>query len=176
MRSGNHYCIGLKGNQAKLLQQAQAAGQSQSPLSEYREVDTAHGRLVERLVQVFAAESELGEQWMGLAGFVGVQRRGIRAGKAFDNQSWYLVSQLIPAKQAAALIRNHRGSLENRVHWVKDVVQQEDGSLIRAAGPATVMGMMRTWALSLFRKAGYQSLTQAMRLCKHDLPKLLSFF
>jgi len=34
---------------------------------------------------------------------------------------------------------------------------------------------MRTWALSAFRKAGYESLTKAMRLCKHDLPKLSSF-
>lgn len=176
MDSGNHYCIGLKGNQKTLLKQAQMAEQSQLPLSQDCQLDTSHGRVVERRVQVFAAAPELSEQWMGLAAFVSVQRRGLRAGKAFDKQSWYILSQVIPAQQAAGLIRNHRGSLENQVHWVKDVVQGEDSSQIRAAKPATVMGIMRTWALSLFRKAGYQSLTQAMRLCKHDLPKLLSFF
>ena len=175
MASGNHYCIGLKGNQKKLLQQAQQAQQTQVPNSEYREVDTAHGRYVERYVQVFAAASELSEQWSGLAAFVSIQRRGVREGKAFERQSWHILSQVIPAEQAAGLIRNHRGALENRVHWVKDVVQGEDGSQIRAARPATMMAMMRTWALSAFRKAGYESLTKAMRLCKHDLPKLFSF-
>ncbi|MDX2243174.1 MAG: hypothetical protein NW224_21035 [Leptolyngbyaceae cyanobacterium bins.302] len=38
-----------------------------------------------------------------------------------------------------------------------------------------LMAFLRSWAISLFRKAGYSSITKAIRLCKHDLPKLISF-
>jgi len=61
------------------------------------------------------------------------------------------------------------------LHWVKDVVQGEDASLIQSPNPATVMALLRSWAISLFRKAGHSSITKAMRLFKHDLPTLISF-
>jgi 3-methyladenine DNA glycosylase/8-oxoguanine DNA glycosylase len=173
--SENHYCIGLKANQKTLLQQAQRVAQGQSPLSESQEQDQSHGRYVERSVRVFAAPSAWMAQWQSLAALVAVERRGVREGKAFNCQSWFILSQVIPAKQAAAMIRQHRGSIENQVHWVKDVIQGEDHSLIRAAQPATLMALLRSWAMSVFRNAGFVSLTKAMRLFKHDLPKLLSF-
>lgn len=172
--SQNDYCIGLKGNQKKLLQAAQQSAQTQPPLSQCQEQDTSHGRLVERRVCVFAAPPELSAQWQGLSAFVAVQRRGVRQGKAFEHDSWYILSQVIPAEQAAALIRGHRASIENQVNWVKDVVQGEDRSEIRAAQPATLMAVLRSWALTAFRKAGFKSLTQATRKFSHDLPNLFS--
>jgi predicted transposase YbfD/YdcC len=173
--SENHYCIGLKGNQKKLLQAAQHAAESQSPFSCTHEQDNSHGRWVERTIEVFAAPSELQSQWAGLRAFVALKRRGVRDNKPFEHHSWYLLSQVIPATQAASLIRHHRASVENKLHWVKDVSQGEDNSLIRAAQPATVMAFLRTWALTAFRNAGFDSWTKATRLFKHDLPKLLSF-
>ena len=82
---------------------------------------------------------------------------------------------MLPASQAAQLIRGHRGTIENRLHWVKDVVQQEDASLIGAVKPATLMALLHSWAISAFRKAGHDSLTKALRLFSHDLPQLISF-
>ncbi|NET35552.1 MAG: hypothetical protein F6K19_26600 [Cyanothece sp. SIO1E1] len=61
------------------------------------------------------------------------------------------------------------------MHWFKDVVQQEDNSLIQAAQPATLMALWRSWAISVFRKAGHSSLTRAIRLFCHNLPSLISF-
>ncbi|BAU43279.1 hypothetical protein O77CONTIG1_03107 [Leptolyngbya sp. O-77] len=52
---GNHYCIGLKANQRKLLEQAQQCAQTQVPLSSHEFLDTSHGRVVTRRVRVFAA-------------------------------------------------------------------------------------------------------------------------
>jgi len=176
IESENHYCIGLKANQSKLLQQAQQCAQTQSPLSHYHTRDTSHGREVERQVQVFAAPVELAQEWTGLAAFVAVERFGSRQGQPFRRQSWFILSQIIPAPDAAVMIQAHRGTTENKLHWVKDVVQGEDASLIQAAKPATLMAFLRSWAISLFRKAGYSSITKAMRLFKHDLPMLLSFF
>jgi predicted transposase YbfD/YdcC len=175
VESGNHYCIGLKANQKTLLYAAQTLSQTQVPLSQFQEFDTTHGRTVERRVAIFAAPECFQQQWRGLAAIASVQRQGIRQGKSFHTQSWYLLSQVIPAPQAAALIRNHRASLENQVHWVRDVVQSQDASLIQAANPAQVMALLRSWAISSFRAAGHHSITQAQRLFRHDLLKLLSF-
>lgn len=173
--SENHYCIGLKGNQKTLLQHAQHTAHCHSPLSTFQEHDDSHGRSVERRVRVFAALPALMQHWQGLAAFVAVERHGVRDGQAFHRHSWFILSQVIPAQQAAALIRHHRSSIENKLHWVKDVVQGEDHSLLQAAKPATLMALLRSWAISAFRNAGYDSLTKALRLFKHDLPSLLSF-
>ncbi len=118
VKSGNHYCIGLKANQPKLLQQAQQCAQSQVPLSCYQALDTSHGRVVERRVRVFAAPSELSRDWAGLAAFVAVERSGIRQGHAFGRHSWFIISQVIEAQQLASMIQAHRGTTENKLHWV----------------------------------------------------------
>lgn len=175
VHSGNHYCIGLKGNQPKLLQQAQRCAHQQVPCSCYQEVDTSHGRVVQRRVQVFAAPPELAQTWSALAGFVWIERSGVRQGKAFCRHSWFIISQLIEAQQVAAMIRAHRGTTENKLHWVKDVVQGEDASMIQAPNPATLMALLRSWAITLFRKAGQPSITKAIRRFRHDLPALISF-
>lgn len=175
IESGNHYCIGLKANQPKLLEQAQRCAQTQVPLSRYQSIDTSHSRVVNRRVQVFAAPPQLAQNWAGLAGFVAVERWGIRQGQAFARQSWFIISQLIPAQSLAQMIQSHRATTENKLHWVKDVVQGEDASLIRSSNPATLMALLRSWAISLFRRAGHSSITKAMRRFKHDLPSLLSF-
>lgn len=175
VESGNQYCLGLKANQKTLLQQAQHLSQTQVPLSVWHELDLTHGRSVERTVRVFAAPPAMQQQWCGLAAVVAIDRRGVRDGKPFQRCAWCILSQIIPAAQAARMIRDHRGSIENKLHWVKDVIQAEDASLIRATNPAKVMALLRSWAITSFRLAGYASLSKAARLFKHDLPKLLSF-
>lgn len=175
INSGNHYCIGLKANQPKLLRQAQHCAQTQSPLSSYHAVDTSHGRHVERRIRVFQAPPELQKHWAGLAAFVAVERTGVRDGKPFQRLSWFIISHIVDAQNLAEIIQAHRGTTENKLHWVKDVVQGEDASLICSPQPATLMAFLRSWAISLFRRAGYSSITKAIRRFRHDLPTLISF-
>lgn len=175
VRAGNHYCIGLKANQPTLLKHAQHCQRTQAPFSSYQSRDTSHGRVVERQVQVFVAPIALSHEWTGLAAFVSVKRSGQREGKPFERQAWFITSQVIAAEPLATMIQAHRGTIENKLHWVKDVVQGEDASSFRTPNPATLMALLRSWAVSLFRKAGHPSITKAIRHFQHDLPKLLSF-
>ncbi len=176
VESDNEYCIGLKGNQPSLLRQAQHCASTQPSLSQWEaQPDTSHGRCVERTVQVFAAPAEARQVWDGLAAFVQVERRGVRDGLTFEHHSWSILSQPLPAQRVAQLIQAHRGTIENRVNWVRDVVQGEDSSQITDSAPATLMSLLRSWAITVLRKAGYDSITRAFRLVGHDIPKLLSF-
>lgn len=174
-RAGNYYCIGLKANQPKLLKQAQQCARTQVPLSCYQALDTSHGRVVERRVEVFTAPVALADEWVGLAAFVSVKRSGVREGKPFERQAWFITNTILDAAQLAVMIQAHRGTIENKLHWVKDVVQGEDDSSFRSPNPATLMALLRSWAVSLFRKAGHTSIAKAIRQFQHDLPKLLSF-
>jgi hypothetical protein len=174
--SGNHYCIGLKANHPKLLEQAQHSAQTQSPCSSVQSLDTSHGRVVHRRVSIFQAPSELGQIWTGLAAFAKVERSGVRQGQTFERTSWFILSQVVEAHQVAEMVQRHRGTTENKLHWVKDVVQGEDASLICEPNSATLMALLRSWAISLFRRAGYTSITKATRYFCHQLPALLSFF
>jgi predicted transposase YbfD/YdcC len=69
----------------------------------------------------------------------------------------------IRADQIADAIRGHWG-IENRLHWIRDVVFAEDHSQIRTgAGPA-VMAILRNLTVSLHRLAGATNIAAA---CRH---------
>ncbi len=67
------------------------------------------------------------------------------------------------------------GTLSNRLHWVKDVVECEDTSPPLQGNASPNISILKSWVLSLVRVNGYDSLTEAIRYLSHDLKYLLSF-
>lgn len=65
------------------------------------------------------------------------------------------------------LLTLNRGhwSIENKVHWVRDVTFDEDRCRIRKGKGAQVMASLRNLAISLLRMAGAQNIAQALRCC-----------
>jgi predicted transposase YbfD/YdcC len=65
------------------------------------------------------------------------------------------------------LLTVNRGhwSIENKVHWVRDVTFDEDRCRIRKGKGAQVMASLRNLAISLLRMAGAQNIAQALRCC-----------
>jgi predicted transposase YbfD/YdcC len=62
-----------------------------------------------------------------------------------------------------ALNRNHWG-IENRLHYVRDVTFEEDGSRIRTRNAPRVMASLRNLVISLLRLVGINSsIPQALR-------------
>ena len=68
----------------------------------------------------------------------------------------------------------NKTQIENGLHWVRDVVFQEDAAPFTHKTPALNWSVLRSITLNLFRAHGYHSLTRAMRLFSHDLLLLLS--
>jgi hypothetical protein len=56
---------------------------------------------------------------------------------------------------------------------IEDVVLKEDHSSMRTNGAATLMAIVRNLAITLFRRAGYSSITTAIDHFGNDLEKLL---
>jgi predicted transposase YbfD/YdcC len=64
----------------------------------------------------------------------------------------YISSALLNAEQAADAVRGHWG-IENRLHWVLDVVFNEDQSRLRKGHGAKNMAVVRHFAINLVRAA-----------------------
>ena len=86
----------------------------------------------------------------------------------FRTETVYGVTS-IPARSAGppCLLDLSRGhwSIENRLHWVRDVTFDEDRSRVRRGSGAQVMASVRNMAISLLRMAGADSIPSALRRC-----------
>ncbi len=69
----------------------------------------------------------------------------------------------IRADQLAEAIRRH-WSIENRLHWIRDVIFDEDHSQIRTGTGPAVMATLRNLAISVHRLAGATNIAAA---CRH---------
>jgi hypothetical protein len=63
----------------------------------------------------------------------------------------------------AAWLRNH-WSIENTVHWVRDVTFDEDRSTVRTGAAPQVLASLRNTALNLHRLTGADNIAEACRL------------
>ena len=73
------------------------------------------------------------------------------------------------------IIRGHWG-LENRLHWVKDVVFKEDCLPLKHHNAARNWSLLRNIVINLARQHGYDSLTKAERFFSHNILQLFSLF
>jgi predicted transposase YbfD/YdcC len=81
-------------------------------------------------------------KWPGLERYISVRRRGIRDGKEFDTETFYITSEILSAWCFAQMIRYHR-KIENTLHWTKDVVLNEDNCGLVNSQQAANMAVMR---------------------------------
>jgi hypothetical protein len=73
-----------------------------------------------------------------------------------------LSSTQADADRLAGLLRG-QWSIENRLHWVRDVVFAEDHSRVRTASGPQVMATLRNLVIGLLRLAGHASIARALR-------------
>ena len=76
------------------------------------------------------------------------------------------------ARALLSLLRGH-WTVENRLHWVRDVTFDEDRSQVRKHNGPQVMATLRNLAISLLRLAGAQSIAKALRWCDRNHERCL---
>ena len=122
--------IAVKANQKRLYEQIQLTTEQTTPQSVDITIERRSDRITTRTVSVFDDLTDISSEWVGLARLVKVERLGTRASKPYHQIAYYISSLSLNAAQFAQGIRGHWG-IENRLHWVKDVVLEEDSSRIR---------------------------------------------
>jgi predicted transposase YbfD/YdcC len=173
---GNNYLVAVKKNQRNLYKSLESHAKTTQPLQIYTTVDKSHSRHITRKVAVFEVPKDVQMNWMGSARFIEVNRSGTRGFKTYQQTMYYLTSQIETAKIFSEKIQGHWG-IENKLHWVKDVLFHEDKSGHHQEGPATNFSVLSTIAINLWRLVGFSSITEGRRwLCNRFwlLPTLLA--
>ena len=170
---GNNYLVKVKNNQKNLFKAIENQCRTQEPLKVYQEKDRTRGREVHRRVEVFSLPVEIDPKWQSANCVIKVTRQGRREGYDFERTGYYLTSHYPNCRHLALGIRGH-WTIENRLHWVKDVIQNEDRSPQKKGLSPINISLLKTWVLTLYRLEGYDSLTKGIDHNKHNIRQLLS--
>jgi len=179
-----NHLLAVKANQPTLRAELEAFFKDLTPKRAEVEVDVdkGHGRIEQRSVTVAREVDWLsgdrrfpGELRLpGIATIIQVQSRaGLKDRSRFETR-YYISSQPLDAKQTADAVRGHWG-VENRLHWVPDVVFNEDQSRLRKGHSAKKnMAVVRHFATNLVRSANdKRSIKPRRKLAGWD-PKYLA--
>jgi predicted transposase YbfD/YdcC len=182
-----HYVMTVKENTKGLFGRLNTLDWASVPVS-HRSVDTGHGRREVRTIQVMDAPADLG--FPHAAQVFLVERYTTRkVRKRIKNSRRYKTVQVktaiavlgitsLSAREAApehlaTYVRGH-WSIENRLHWVRDVTFREDASQIKTGSRPRIMATLRNLVIGLIRQAGYTRIAATLRKIKNSPPLLLS--
>lgn len=174
--SGNDYLIQVKANQPTLFQAIKATVDSLSALSTRSHEERSRGRHERRMVAVFPPPLEVAEEWKGLHRVIHVERQVSRGGKETLTHNYYISSVCSDdAEVFATGIRGH-WSIENRLHWVKDVIQHEDAAGIKKGNGVETLSILKNVAINISRELGFESIKGAAIHFASNVKELLEYF
>jgi predicted transposase YbfD/YdcC len=162
LRRGGDYLLALKENRPATFGEVEAFFADPPPgsLDTFETIDGDHGRIEVRRHAVCHDVAWLfsGRRYPGEVAFPGLAMLGMveseteRGGKVERERRYYLSSATLDAASFARAVRAHWG-IENRLHWVLDVVFRDDLARLRTGhGPAN-MAVVRHMAMNLLHQA-----------------------
>lgn len=172
---GAHYLLTIKNNQRGQARQLHALPWKEIPVV-HRDDSRGHGRHEQRLVQIVTVNGLL---FPHAAQVLRIQRRRRLYGtKKWSSETVYAITDL-PAEEASAAeitswARGH-WTVENTVHWVRDVVFGEDKSQVRTHNTPAVLAAVRDLIRSSLKLAGYVN-TTAGRRAHTERPRVLALY
>jgi predicted transposase YbfD/YdcC len=173
--SNNDYIIAVKKNQKKLYELLENKSLINEPVSLDISQEISLGRDVKRTVKVYDDLSCLNlDYWKGTKSLICVTREGRRGSKPYYQKVFYISSLSLTASEFGKRIREH-WSIENQLHWVKDVVFQEDISRIHCPNAQQNFSIIRTIIINLIRAHGVKSCTELKRNLKDNIVSLWLF-
>jgi predicted transposase YbfD/YdcC len=134
------------------------------PEQQAQTTDKGHGRLEIRSIRV-SSELKGYSNWPGLEQVFEIRRRWQSKGQWHEDVRYGVTS--LPATVAIPerLLKLKRGhwTIENRLHYVKDVTIGEDRSTVHLDNGPKIMAALRNTAISLLRRAGFSTIAARMR-------------
>lgn len=166
----------VKRNQKILHRQIESQTLNTTAIRCFEQTEKTRNRLTHRTVEVFEPPLNLDSCWTGVCSVIKIFRSGVRGNHDYESDSpSYYISSLPPTSSLIPQgIRRH-WNIENRLHWVKDVVTKEDTSPRLQGKASTNISLIKSWVLNLLRVHGFDSMTEALDYMSNNLPLLLSF-
>src|SRR5437667_155299 len=180
-RAGGDYLFIVKANQPQLFEDlrllfappepAKRAGVGilRLPEQHAQTTDKGHGRLEIRSIRV-SSELKGYSDWPGLEQVFEIRRRWKYKGEWREAVVYGITSLPGSIAEPSRLLKIKRGhwTIENPLHYVKDVTLGEDRSTVHADNGPKVMAALRNTAVSLLRRAGFSTIAARLRYnCGH---------
>lgn len=114
--------------------------------------------------------------WPGVAQVCRLKRETIRAGKPVREVQYAITSLSAERASPERLIEIWRGhwGIENREHWVRDTLWQEDRCRVKNPTGGHNLAAFRNAAINLLRLADTTNLTAAVRENAYRVDRLLA--
>lgn len=151
---GGHYVLAVKGNQAKLAREAQAAldkaqASPRTPIAETE--DTAHGRHeVRRAIVTPFAQTPGKNTLVDLVAVARVEAWRTTGETTTHNVRTYALSRRMAPAEVLRTVRRH-WAIENNLHWQLDVLMAEDQTRNRKHNAPANLAVLRRLALNVLR-------------------------
>jgi predicted transposase YbfD/YdcC len=163
---GGDYMISLKGNQGTLHEDVKLFFKDTDVdiTNEWEERNKGHGRIEHRRCVVSHNIDFLKDHKSpGLRSIACVFSKRQTDKGIQEDVRYYISSLKSEAETIARAARSHWG-IENRLHWMLDVVFKEDASTIKIDNAPVILSVMRRWALNILnQKKGNISLKRMVQ-------------
>ena len=148
---GAHYVLTVKGNQPSLKRELERLPWKDVPAVSVP--DGSHGRRVRRTIK--AVEAPAWIDFPGAAQVIRIRRTRTVRGRKHVEVVHLICSLPMTDAQPELVASWARGhwAIENRLHWIRDVVFDEDRHRLRTGNAPQVMAALRNLAISLIRLA-----------------------
>jgi predicted transposase YbfD/YdcC len=181
-----HYVLTVKRNTPALW--AELAALNWNKARRHVTAERRHGRREKRTIQVLPVPAHIRERFPHARQAALIERHvtrtvRVKKGKRSVRKTVtsavavFIITSLDAREAAPAHIAGYaRGhwTIENKVHWVRDVTFREDASRIRTGARPRVMATLRNLAIGLIRQAGYTKIAATIRKIKYDTALLLA--
>ncbi len=159
-KKGADYLLALKGNWPVLSAEVRELFETAPPgtFESHETVDADHGRIETRRACVcrdadwITSDRRFPGEWQfpDLAMLGMIEAEVERDGKTSISRRFYLCSAPLSARSFAAAVRAHWG-IENRLHWVMDVVFHDDLMRLRTENGPANMAIFRHAAINIVK-------------------------
>jgi predicted transposase YbfD/YdcC len=171
-----HFVMIAKNNTPKVFACLNAMPWESTPIA-HTTTEAGHGRWEKRTIRVLDAPDDLDFPHVGQVFLIErttirtVYRRNKNSKKVKKTKVTHCVAALgmtsLTAAQAspehlATYVRSH-WSIENKIHWVRDVTFCEDSSRVRADSRPRIMATLRNIVIGLIRQAGHTRIAATIR-------------
>jgi predicted transposase YbfD/YdcC len=170
IKGSGDYVMIVKENQKALMDEVKTVfdGPCSHLLRKWSDktIDIGHGRIEERFL-TSSDELQGYSDWPGLHQVFELTRTIVtkKTGEV-TKETVYGITSLSPEEASPLrlldLVRNH-WHIENKVHWVRDVIYDEDRSQVRCGNTPQVMSAIRNTVIGLMRHSGITSIASACR-------------
>ena len=182
-----HYVFTVKLNTPALWDDLDALDWASVPVQHATE-EKGHGRRERRTIQVTDAPAHIRKRFPHARQVALIERYVTRTVRVRKGKRWvrkqektavavFIITSLDAREAAPAHIAGYvRGhwTIENKVHYVRDVTYREDASRVRTGPRPRIMATLRNLAIGLIRQAGYTKIAATIRKIKHDTALLIA--